>query len=241
MNLNKENLHKYDIVIILCAGDPDKGTFFKEFDHNLKYLGGDTRKRAAIKIAREWKAEKIIVVGGGIEKDKGEDQENKVNGMKKFLTDADVDQKRIIRIISEADTLDNFRGIFKAFAESIEDQNKEIEKKKGKIASKLSKKEIGILTNFYHLPRALIFAKHTFGRVAFRAISAESIVQNGSISYLHYPARFLATIHSEINGLQDWEKGEYKNQWKEPKDWKGKCHDDDKNSLKSLLNNLIDS
>ncbi len=133
-------MHKntpYNFVIVLCASPLNKNDEFEELSPDGSYLGGKVRMQAAVDLWTRKKVEKIIVVGGGI-KEKNEDKKfRKVNDMKKYLEDGGIPQESIIRVISEADTHGNMRAIYKTIKE------------------KLDGKLIGILTNFYHLSRAM--------------------------------------------------------------------------------------
>ena len=220
-----------------------------------KYLGGPDRMDAAIKLYKNShnKKPKIIVVGGGITRDKKNRKKDpkvdlkKVNKMKKCLLEQGVEEKDIIRISSESDTLGNFRAIFKVL------QNLQVSQdlQEKSLFASFKNKKVGILTNFYHLPRAMRFAIDTFNEalkhteenskndkvekeINFIPIAAESITKNFSFFNL-YSQEFLMTVSDEIRGLCDWEKGEYKNQQIKFKDWLEECRENDIKNLKNCL------
>lgn len=205
----------YDIVILLCASFLNEKGAFDELSPDSSYLGGPVRMRAAVDIKS--KVRKFIVVGGGIEKNNDKEKWRKVNDMYNYLIDNGIDSDKIIRIVSEADTHGNFRAIYVCAKEILKN------------------KRVGILTNFYHLPRALRFAKDTFvdiKDISFIPISAESVVKNIKPTYLNYWPEFLVRIFNEIKGLNDWERREYRGQDRPSSDWRGECHLEDKTKLK---------
>jgi len=215
MEGQKEKKYDYDIVILLCAGGPKESNFFTVLEKDDKYLGGPDRMNAAIKIDPQ--VGKFIVVGGGM-KEKNEGK--KVNKMREYLVKKGVDKNKIIRIISEAGTLGNFRAIFRCFKEN------------NKIQA-LKNKRIGILTNFYHIPRTLRFAAESLeiikekgediNGIRFMPIIAESVVKNFTSLY---PTELLRQIRSQCRGLADWENHEYDEQNKQYEEWLYKCLDE---------------
>lgn len=251
----EKNLEKnvYDIIILLCAGGARESEFFTVLDKDKKYLGGPNRMDATIKLYKNSRNQKIIAVGGGITKDKKNKKKppkinfKKVDKMRKCLLEQGVVEKDIIRISSEHDTLGNFRAIFKVL-QCL--QNSQDSQKKSLLAN-FKNKKVGILTNFYHLPRVMRFAIDTFNEalkhseenskngevkkeINFIPIAAESITKNFS-SFNLYPQELLLTVSDEIRGLCDWEKGEYEDQQIKFEEWEGECHENDIENLKNYL------
>ena len=115
-NRNK-NRHKYDILVILCPGNPTEDCQFSEIEHNTVYdlrvyIGGKVRMQAAVKASKE--AEWMILVGGS---------KKKVTCMKEYIlrrlenTEKKRLEKHIIRIESDSDTNGNMHAIKKALSE----------------------------------------------------------------------------------------------------------------------------
>jgi len=224
---NKEKPREvfYDIVILLCASILNKNKHFDELSSDSSYLGGPIRMRAAVDIKS--RVGKFIVVGGGIKKDNDQEKWRKVNDMRRYLINQGVNSNKIIRIVSEPDTHGNFRAIFTC----LKKQNFKF----------LKRKKLGVLTNFYHLPRALRFAKDIFEKdekenkidgISFIPICAESVAKKIIPTYLKYDLEFLVRVSNEIRGLRDWEKDKYRDQNKPFKKWRGECYKDDKEFLK---------
>lgn len=203
---------KYDYVIILCASPLNDEGKFDELSSDGSYLGGPIRMKAAVDFYKSKRVNKFIVVGGGMEEKKEEKKWRKVNDMRKYLIKNKVPKKNIIRICSKSDTHGNMRAIYKTFKE------------------KLKGKTVGVLTNFYHLPRAMRFAHdpQVKWNVKFIPICAESVIESVPTTYLRFVPEFLCRIFSDIQGLKNWEKGNYRNQNEPQKAWKGEIHPDDK-------------
>lgn len=205
----------YRIVIVLCPSEP-KIINEKYVYHDLEkdrledqriYLGGDIRMQAAVQLAEQVKY--FIVVGGS---------KSKVDGMKNFLIQEFKKEKNtnipdIIRIESDPDTLGNMRAIKKSDAKLTGN--------------------VGILTNFYHLPRSLRISKEVFPNLTFTPLAAESLLYFRQPTFSLFAKEFLFRVSKEINGLADLENGSYKDQHKiDEAKWKFECYD------KKLLNKL---
>ena len=207
---------KYDIVILLCPGTPniinENEIQFDTLEKNIEtsykeiYLGGSIRMQAAVDIRK--KTIKYIVVGGS---------KHKVDVMKQYLVKENINNNDIIRIESNPDTNGNLFAV------------KKILKQYGKLKY-IEGKKIGIMTNAYHIPRAMRMVTDIFADVEnlhFVPLVAEAIITKHHPDYLLYPQEFLARMHKEINGLRDWENGFYKNQYKSESEWKSILHDND--------------
>jgi hypothetical protein len=213
--MDKNN--KYKIVVLLCASELDQNGKFIEVEtkngHSL-YLGGQVRMQAAIDFAHN--VENYIVVGGS---------EKKVNDMKTFLENSFHKNKilkagepapKIIRIVSEKDTPGNLWAI------------KFILQELGKLDI-FTQGKIGIMTNFYHIPRTMRFATDIFKEVCanFIPICAEAVTTHQETFSIDLPV-IIARLKMEINGLSDWEQEIYNKQERlTSKDWCHKCIDKD--------------
>ena len=208
----------YNIVIVLCPSESrtlnDEYAFYeldkdKEEIEKLIYVGGKIRMQAAVDIAS--RVRKFIVVGGS---------KPKVDDMKSYLEQEftkDIKRRRlekapkVIRIESNSDTNGNLWAIKKLVEESA-----------------LSQPRVAILTNFYHLLRAMRMAKDILPDVSLLPLAAEAIVERGDPAYSTYTQEFLLRLTRETNGLRDWENGEYRDQDKKEAKWKAKTYDTDK-------------
>ena len=140
-----KNKRKYDILIVLCPGNPTEKCQFPEIEHDVihdsrVYIGGEVRMQAAVKASKE--TEWIILVGGSQEK---------VTCMKEYILmrleniEKKRLEKRIIRIESSPDTNGNMHAVKMAL-------------------SKLNryKERLWFLTNSYHIIRTRLFADEIF-------------------------------------------------------------------------------
>ncbi|MDD5639196.1 MAG: ElyC/SanA/YdcF family protein [Candidatus Pacebacteria bacterium] len=201
---------EYDIVIVLCPEKKDPDDKFPEFKNN-KYLGGQTRMDAACEIFKKNKGAEFVLVGGY---DQNSKKSKKVEDMREFLKEK-CENIIILERPSLPCTRHNLVAVFNYWIK----ERKEIKGKK-----------IGILTNFYHLPRALRFWGELVNEKEFSEIPvpipiiAESIVEK-SDAYTRFIEYILRT-DSEINGLKDNEKGTYKDN----------CLDKNMEHFKSVIN-----
>ncbi|MCK4524820.1 MAG: YdcF family protein [Candidatus Andersenbacteria bacterium] len=140
-----KNKRKYDILIVLCPGNPTEKCQFPEIEHDAiydsrVYIGGEVRMQAAVKASKE--AEWIILVGGS---------QKKVTCMKEYILmrleniEKKRLKKRIIRIESSPDTNGNMHAVKMAL-------------------SKLNRytERLWFLTNSYHIARTKLFAGEIF-------------------------------------------------------------------------------
>lgn len=200
----------YDFVIILCPSFL-KGNKFDEFSPDGSYLGGQVRMQAAVDLYQRGVVKKLIVVGG-MDNKKG--KWAKVDGMRRYLIKNDIPKDRIIRICSQADTHGNLRAIYKTVKDKL-------------------KGEIGILTNFYHLPRAMRFAHDPQFKwdIKFIPICAEAVIESFPPTYLQQVPSFLVRIFSDIKGLNEWEWEKYRGQTDKENTWEGEVYPADVKNL----------
>lgn len=197
---------KYDIIIVLCPEKKDPDGKFPDFKDGM-YLGGQVRMDAAKKIYENNENAEFIVVGGYNSKSKRSEWEKvdasqKVDDMKSFLK-KDCLGIKIIPIKSLPCTKHNLVAIFNTWKNSEEK------------LKRLKDKKIGLLTNFYHLPRALRFWGELTNTEEFMgipmpiSISAESIIElpvnNMHIRFIEY----LLRLEDERRGLKDIENESY--------------------------------
>lgn len=189
---------KYDYIIVLCSEKKDKNGKFPEFLDG-KYLGGQTRMDAAIEVYKENKEAEFIIVGGY---DKNGEGSQKIEDMYEFLTNK-CQNIKIFKRPSLPCTFHNLVAIFNMWRE---------------YDIKLENKKIGLLTNFYHLPRALRFWGELRKNEEFKniivscpiPISAESVIQNiPSEMYNEKSNEYLSALMGEVEGLKDIEKDSY--------------------------------
>ncbi len=223
--MNETEQQIYHIVIVLCPSESrtleNKYAFYeiendKREREKLIYIGGQIRMQAAVDLASQIK-EAYVVVGGS---------RPKVDDMKGYL-EQELGNKTppIIRIVSKSDTTGNLMAIYKC------------RRKYKNFFSK--KKKVGILTNFYHLPRAMRFVASRFTDINFIPIAAEAVISRYHPTYALYTQEFLLRIAKEIDGLRDFENGSYKKQkefvnnpeWEE---WKCFIPDTDLKILRNL-------
>ncbi len=192
---------KYNLVIILCASALNNNGSFDELSFNGSYLGGQIRMEAAVDFAPN--TDTYIVVGGDHKDGKYKKIDDMKNFLKKRFNELQLpkeQQPKIIRIYSATDTTGNLWAIKRAFRDT------------GKL-NWFSNKRVGILTNFYHIPRAMRFAADIFNDVSvlFIPISAEAVIYRHKPTYTDYPKAILKRIKLELNGLRAWECKKYKN------------------------------
>jgi uncharacterized SAM-binding protein YcdF (DUF218 family) len=204
-------MSEYDFVIVLCPSALNKNNSFEEISASGLYLGGAVRMQSVVDFEKSDTTPKLIVVGGWTK----EDEWKKINDMRNFLVENGISSKKIIRVISDPDTLGNMRAIYKTLKDDLQG------------------KRVGVLTNFYHLPRAMYFANdQKFNwSVNFVPICAESVIALDKSSYLKNKTSFIKRITMEIKGLRDWVSNNYSDQNDEEKNWKGEIHPDDVDNI----------
>lgn len=216
MENNDNRKTEYDMVIVLCPAERNKlDRKFPEYDENGKYLGGQTRMDAVVGIYKRNPYSKFIVVGGLDKMTQRLEESLKTKDMKEYLEEK-CDTVDVERINSLPCTKHNFIAIFIRWAE----QNINLENKR-----------IGVLTNYFHLPRSLKFLSDALmeykigGNPIFIPIAAESIVCQPEI-YIKRQEYFL-TLKSEVGGMEDMENGIYKDGclWRKTKYERGKFED----------------
>jgi uncharacterized SAM-binding protein YcdF (DUF218 family) len=216
-------LEKFDLVVLLCADALNEREGFDEIspvNGAFVYLGGQVRMDAAVDFAPN--VSTYIVIGGKHKGGKYKKIEDMKNFLEKRFNEINLisERPKIVRLYSKADTTGNLWGLKRALRDA------------GKLEW-IRDKKIGIFTNFYHIPRAMRFAKDIFSdvRASFVPISAEAVLDRTEATYSHYPRAFLRRIVNEQNGLRAWERGEYQDkegnrvqEWREDL-WDFECLD----------------
>lgn len=199
---------KYNYVIVLCASTLNDGKF-DEFSKDGSYLGGQVRMQAAADFCKNGNTEKLIVVGGGYGEKNKLKRWKKVDDMKSFLIGEGISGKNIIRVCSNSDTSGNLRAIYITLNDNLKN------------------KTVGLLTNFYHIPRAMRFAQDPEFVWNFKMIPicAESVANSSVPTYLKYSTEFMMRVIGDVVGLRDWENGNYRGQ--DSRELKGEIHPDD--------------
>jgi len=181
----------YRFIIVLCAEAKEPDGKFPDFKNNV-YLGGQIRMEAALALSRKYPNTTFVLVGGYDQKTKKQTSK-KVADMYNFLKRENRSIKTK-KIPSLPCTKHNLVAVFNTLKQELENQ------------------EIGILTNFYHLPRSLQLwtklVKEEFTNIpAPWPFCAEAIVDN-PIYYMRF-AEYLVRLEQERSGLRDEEKGTY--------------------------------
>jgi len=184
-------MKKYDIIIVLSPEISKERNIDKKFPEfaNGMYVGGLTRMKAACKLFKNNKESKMILVGGC---DENKEKPEKTEAMGEFLLKK-CNCKNFEQITSLPCSRHNLIAVF----------NRKKKELKGK--------RIGILTNFYHLPRVLMFWKELtaeeFKEVPMPfSLCAESIIGRASLD----SSRLIKRINSEIKGLGHIEENSYR-------------------------------
>lgn len=197
---------KYDVVIVLCPSEPvvsvDGKYSYTDVDKDKQngdtiYLGGDVRMKAAVKLSQS--AGVIILVGGS---------KAKVDGMMLYLKQelGEEPMPAMIRLESDPDTLGNFRAI------------------KGQ-GIDFEGKSVAVLTNDYHLPRAMAVAQYVYPGSKFTPVAAESLLSSEEASATR-PGYTLRKDREEA-GLKMWVEKRYRDQQRPQEEWKSICYDQD--------------
>ena len=155
--------------------------------------GGKMRLDAAIKMFKDKIVDNIIVVGGKV----NDSDDEKTEVMADYLIEKNIPKDKVIKIPSATNTQGNAAAV-----------------KKYMFDSRIKGQKIGLLTSFYHLPRAMKF----FARegLCFEPIVAEAILIDHpayglqKIHQFYINTKMLERLNKELQGLADMEKGSYK-------------------------------
>lgn len=189
-------MKKYDYLIVLASEivKKDSGFEMPEF-YDGKAQGCQWRLDAAAKMFKDGRIGKMIVVGGKVHDECLKANGEKTDVMADYLIKNDIPKEKIIKIPSATNTQGNARAV-----------KKYVEK------NHLNGK-IGLLTSFYHLPRAMKF----FIRegLCFEPVICESILldhHNYGLNKIHQfyiNTKMLERFNAEIRGLSNLEDEKY--------------------------------
>ncbi len=136
----KKDIKDLDYLIVLCPeiNPSDKGVF-SDFKHGL-YLGGRTRMKAACEVYKINSQLKFILVADYNGVNGGTYNESqRTDDMKDYLISSGVNIDSIRQVNSLPSTRHNLVAVFNNYKDILKNE------------------KVGLLTNLYHMPRALFF------------------------------------------------------------------------------------
>jgi DUF218 domain len=174
-----------ELVAVLCPGNPrfENERVVLEQDDANGYLGGRVRLQAAVEVFPRTRL--MILLGGS---------EGKVRAMRSYLMEhlPALAESRMMLVESSPDTLGNLRAL-------------------AKVMESRSERRVGVLTNFYHIPRAMRLASDIISnpRISIVPLVAEAMVSDtGPFNEEHLSLR----NQHEMCGLRALEEGTYRGQ-----------------------------
>jgi len=197
----------FDFVIVLCP-NIGFGPDLEEYDKDGIYIGGQTRMQAMADLyrARDVTVRKIIVVGGGLEQTDTTKKWSKTKHMRNFLVQQGVPKDNILCVASEPDTRGNLRAIWLTCHQLLDG------------------KTVGILSNEYHLARAIKIATDAQfdWTVRFFPLSAEELATTQTAAPPSPQSQsILERVKRENQGVKDWHDGTYIKQHDPVASWRG--------------------
>ena len=196
-----------DIIAVLCAGNPkieDGVCKWDDYDEG-GYLGGHVRMNAAVMLCQNATKGTIILLVGG--------SDEKVRAMKFYIMkhcDIEKCQVEIIMLKSLPNTVGNLCAIRRYVTEPefYEGSLRVSQKKTGRCPPET----IGLLSNFYHQHRIMLFASDILDaryiKLKVIPLVAETFVPPDYTDPEIHP-KFIKRMASELEGLQKWEMGQY--------------------------------
>lgn len=189
----------FDYIIILSASAKNIDGTFPNYLNDM-YLGGEIRVNAAAKLLSKYPEANFIVVGGFNEKNIGiAGTSKKADDTVDFLKGSN--NKASIQVVySLPCTHHNFVAVFNYWKNN-----------------KISPRNVGILTNEYHIPRAIKFAELSAQsimpdkKISFIPIAAESIDSTFALDTDNATLQTAYTrrLEHEKKGLNSLDAGEY--------------------------------
>ena len=200
-------MNDFDQVIILCPNTSYDQGAFEKYGPDGAYIGGQIRMQAAVDLynSPEITIRAFIVVGGGVDAEPAR-RWAKTNNMRQFLMQNGIPAGLITCVSSGADTLGNLRAIWVTCHEL------------------LAGKTIGLLTNDYHLPRAMLMAHDSqFDWAGARFFPLPAEAHSSSASGLPHPQDpgLQERLRRELQGRLDWQHGVYQRQYLPSSEWRG--------------------
>jgi hypothetical protein len=184
-------------VIVLAASPFEADGKFAEFKGGM-YLGGQTRIEAATQLSRDDPSVELILVGGYNKPSEGAiTTSQKVTDMSRFIL-GQLPDALIHPVLSLPCTRHNFVAVLNDLA-----------------AHNLDVDEIGVLTNGYHMARALVFAEQAseatkrYSKTHFVPMVAESILGSDLSGLIANSEQYRARLVSEERGLRQALSGTY--------------------------------
>lgn len=187
----------YDTVIVFCPDKKGIDGKFPDFQDG-KYLGGQVRMDAAVRVYEDNKNAEFVLVGGYNE-DNGDEGSNyyqksdKTSDMKDHMIDKGVAEDHLVVVNSLPCTRHNLIAIFNKYGENLKAQR------------------IAILTNFYHIPRALRFwSKLRDEMPHLRNLDVPRPIAAETMGDINKGLEYITRIEGELSGLIDIELDGYK-------------------------------
>jgi hypothetical protein len=185
-------------IVVLSSSPLQENGQFANFENGL-YLGGQVRMEAAAYLAERAVETEFILVGGYNKEGQGDPTtSDKVNDMAAFLMNKAPDAN-IRSIYSLPCTHHNFVAVFRDC-----------------LRRDAQGGDLGILTNEYHMPRALEFARQAAGafnlqdRLRFVPVPAETVLGTTIESIVGDRLdEYTARVESEQRGLRQLQEGSY--------------------------------
>lgn len=147
-------------IVVLSSSPLRENGEFANFESGM-YLGGQIRMEAAVRLVETQPDAELIIVGGYNRDGEGDTStSNKANDMTKFIGKHSP-KTRVRTIFSLPCTYHNFVAIFLDWAQHNEHAD-----------------TVGVLTNGYHMPRALEFAKRAAAEMDVAARFVPVIAEN---------------------------------------------------------------
>jgi len=197
----------FDYVIILCPNAGYQQGSFEEYGEDGLYIGGQARMQAAVDLYHnpQVTVRAFIVVGGGIDTDAAT-LWAKTDNMRQFLMQNGIPGDIVTCVASTPDTRGNFRAVWITCRKLLQG------------------KTVGVLSNSYHLPRALLIATDAQfdwrGAELFPLEAEAYMTSTASIPPDHNPA-VVGRLALERQGFVDWQNGTYTKQHAPISQWQG--------------------
>jgi len=197
----------FDFVIVLCPNVSYELGEFEECDTDGVYIGGPIRMQAAIDLYQNLggTVQHYIVVGGGLDAEPT-NRWKKTDNMQRFLRQKGIPKHKLSSVASGADTLGNLRAIWVTHHHLFKN------------------KTVGILSNSYHLPRAMRIVndpQFEWNNTHFFALQAEELATTEDVTRTEKDPSFAERLKREKQGMLDWYNGTYTRQFLPVHKWRG--------------------
>lgn len=186
-----------DKVIVLAPGIVQADGRFADYQGGM-YVGGHLRMEAAVKLAQTHPSAEFILVGGYNKTGEGDPHtSDKVNDMARYMKEH-VPTVKLTPIYSLPCTRHNFVAVLNYWR-----------------AHGTKNKTVGVLTNSYHMERALEFAQQAMilsspkNPASFVPVGAEEILGLSRDKSLLADKKYAQRLESEKRGLEALKNGSY--------------------------------